>query len=54
MLKRLEVIAAIYTGEKKKRRRRRRKKKRRTDLISIPSSLKEMKLNKLRIRKELQ
>lgn len=48
LFKRLEVIAAIYTGKKKE------EEKKRTDLISIPTSLKEMKLNKLRIRKELQ
>lgn len=48
MFERLEVIAAIYTGKK------RREGKKRTGLISIPTSLKEMKLNKLRIRKELQ
>lgn len=45
LFKMLEVIAAIYTGKTRKKR---------TDLIFIPTSLKEMELNKLRIRKELQ
>lgn len=43
LFKRLGVVAAIYTGKERKK----------SDLISIPTRLKEMKLNKLRIRKEL-